>query len=71
MKKNTKSSPAKKCACPFCDEMIMVSLAPFCSSCGITLNYCSVCNVAVAPDKDTCPNCGRPVTRKKGTNAKK
>ncbi len=60
--------PAGKCVCPFCDEFVMVTLAPFCKSCGVTLNYCAVCEVAVPPEKDTCPKCGRPVAKKKASN---
>lgn len=60
------SSPREKegCLCPYCDKEIMQSLSPFCQSCGVVLNYCSTCQVAVASNLDRCPECGGPIKKK-------
>jgi hypothetical protein len=70
MNREAKNKKQGGCLCPFCDEEVMVTLAPFCKSCGVTLNYCTVCHVAVPPEKDACPSCGRPVAKKKVSSKK-
>lgn len=60
------SLPKEKggCLCPYCDEQIMLALAPFCQSCGMLLNYCVHCHTSVAPNLERCPDCGRPTEKK-------
>jgi hypothetical protein len=48
----------RKCRCPYCDEEIIIAKLPYCQPCGVTLRYCSVCQVAVPRDAEVCLHCG-------------
>lgn len=52
-----------RCICPYCDEQIKVEMAPFCQSCGVTLRYCTHCQVALDAGVQKCPSCGSPVEK--------
>ena len=59
MKERKESKAAeRRCFCPYCDAEIMVDMLPYCQPCGVTLRYCSVCQIAVPKDAETCPRCG-------------
>lgn len=47
-----------KCACPYCDEELLVSTLPYCRKCTVTLYYCVTCKAAVSREADVCPTCG-------------
>lgn len=46
-----------KCACPYCEEELLVSTLPYCRPCAVTLHYCVTCRVAVAREAEVCPSC--------------
>ena len=48
----------KKCFCPYCDEKVVMEVPPFCKPCGVTLRYCSSCQIAVPREAKACPECG-------------
>ncbi len=48
----------KRCFCPYCDEEIAISAAPYCQPCIVTLHYCAVCQIAVPREVTVCPQCG-------------
>lgn len=63
MKKNTiaKKKPVKeqKCFCPYCDEEIILSDAPWCQACKIVFLRCDTCGITVLERGVTiCPLCG-------------
>ena len=38
---------ARRCFCPYCEEEISLAVLPYCQPCGVTLRYCSNCQIAV------------------------
>jgi RNA polymerase subunit RPABC4/transcription elongation factor Spt4 len=56
--KKEKKAVEKRCFCPYCDEEIIFSVLPYCQPCGVTLRYCSTCQIAVPRDAEVCPECG-------------
>ena len=59
MKRNEEAKEKeRKCFCPYCEEEISVTTFPFCQPCGVTLRYCSSCQIAVPREAKTCPQCG-------------
>jgi len=48
----------KKRVCPYCEGEIFAAGLPFCKPCGVTLLYCSKCDLAVTRDAKVCPQCG-------------
>ena len=48
----------RKCLCPYCEEELTISAAPYCEPCGVTLRYCARCQIVVAREAETCPQCG-------------
>jgi hypothetical protein len=52
------------CVCPYCDEQVMVLMAPFCQSCGVALSYCTHCQIALDSSAAKCPTCGGPVEKR-------
>ena len=66
MKKNMKAKkkPAKeqRCVCPYCDEEIILSDAPWCQACKIVFQRCDICGITILEkDLTTCPECGAPL----------
>jgi hypothetical protein len=54
---------AKGACCPYCDEELIMSKAPFCKPCGVTLRYCAKCQTAVPREATACPKCGSKLER--------
>ena len=48
----------RKCFCPYCEEELAISAAPYCKPCGMTLRHCIQCQRTVARDAEVCPHCG-------------
>ena len=44
--------------CPYCEEELAVPPPPYCQPCGMTLRYCTKCQVAVVRAAAVCPQCG-------------
>ncbi len=53
-----REEPSKKCACPYCEEELVVSESPFCQGCGVTLVRCDACGHVLITTVTVCPNCG-------------
>lgn len=49
---------ARKCACPYCEEELIVTGSPFCEGCGVTLRYCNECGAVLSGTVVVCPQCG-------------
>jgi hypothetical protein len=49
---------ATKDACPYCEGEIQHARNPFCKPCGVSLKYCSKCEIVVKREADVCPECG-------------
>lgn len=47
-----------KCFCPYCEEEVRMAAFPYCQPCGVTLRYCSRCQIAVVREAEVCPQCG-------------
>jgi len=59
MKESKESkSVEKRCFCPYCEEEIALTVLPYCQPCGVTLRYCSNCQIAVPREAKVCPQCG-------------
>jgi RNA polymerase subunit RPABC4/transcription elongation factor Spt4 len=56
MKQNEK--PKKTETCPYCDEEIAKTAAPFCRPCKVELRYCKKCKSVVEKKAKKCPQCG-------------
>jgi len=64
MKRKKVTAKAAKCACPFCEEEIEVTMLPFCQACGVRVTYCVTCQIPVAKNAKVCPQCGGKLTSK-------
>jgi len=49
----------RRCFCPYCDEELVISPAPYCQPCHIELRYCLRCNIVVEKTAKVCPQCGQ------------
>jgi hypothetical protein len=59
MKKREESKEKQvKCACPYCEEELVITAMPYCQPCGVTLRYCIKCRIAVVREAEVCPQCG-------------
>jgi hypothetical protein len=48
-----------RCFCPYCDEELLTSPAPYCQPCQVELRYCLKCNIVVERTAKVCPQCGQ------------
>jgi hypothetical protein len=55
---NQQEGKSAKRECPYCEGEILDAGNPFCKPCGVTLRYCSKCEVVVKREADVCPQCG-------------
>ncbi len=44
--------------CPYCEGEILESGFPYCKPCGVTLRYCTRCEIMVVREATVCPQCG-------------
>jgi len=61
---NRSEQPKEKermCFCPYCEEELVISLAPYCQPCEVTLRYCIRCHIVVVREAKVCPQCGQPL----------
>ena len=59
MKRSEEAKEKKgKRVCPYCEEEILMAGLPYCQPCGVTLRYCSRCQIAVVREAEACPQCG-------------
>jgi hypothetical protein len=47
------------CFCPYCDEELLASPAPYCQPCQVELRHCLKCNIVVERTAKVCPQCGQ------------
>ena len=47
-----------RCFCPYCEKELVISNLPYCQPCGMTLRYCTKCQIAVVREATVCPRCG-------------
>jgi rRNA maturation endonuclease Nob1 len=57
MSRGQKEKTAKY-ACPYCDAEVQNANYPFCKPCGVSLKYCSRCEIVVKREAEVCPECG-------------
>ena len=58
---NTNKEPREKerrRVCPYCEEEILIAEFPVCQPCGVSLHYCTKCQIVVEREAETCPQCG-------------
>jgi hypothetical protein len=53
----SKAGSEDTCVCPFCDAVIEVA-APWCETCQVEVQYCSVCEEPLPQGAAECPACG-------------
>jgi len=61
---NRSEQPKEKgrmCFCPYCEEELMISLAPYCQPCSVILRYCVRCHIVVVREAKVCSQCGQPL----------
>jgi hypothetical protein len=63
--KNKAEKHTKNTHCPYCDREAQEELAPICSACSVTIDYCGACNAALPKGAKKCPACGIKVEVKK------
>ncbi len=51
----------RRCFCPYCEEDLAISPAPYCQPCSVILRYCIRCKIVVVRDATVCPQCGQPL----------
>lgn len=56
--KEARKRKPEKCACPYCEEEVLVSPSAFCQFCGIVLRYCPRCRAVFGRETTICPHCG-------------
>lgn len=49
----------RRCFCPYCEEELAISPAPYCQPCQVELRYCLRCNIVVEKTAKVCPHCGQ------------
>ena len=47
----------RRCFCPYCEEELAISPAPYCQPCQVELRYCLRCNIVVERTAEVCPQC--------------
>lgn len=57
MTEETKKKGSKH-VCPYCEGEILAAKLPICKPCGVTLRYCTTCDIAVEREAEVCPQCG-------------
>ncbi len=61
--KPEKAEKEERCLCPYCEEELVITYAPFCQACGIVFRRCLECEITVLDKEAThCPKCGKLLT---------